>query len=367
MDFNNIIKNFNFEGNFITGYSYGSGHINQTFVLIFKKNEHCYRRYLSQRINHNVFKDVPALMANIEKVTEFQRNEIIEKGGNPNVEVLTLVRTKDNSPYYKDNYGNYFRSYYFINEGIGFDKTVKPEHFYESGVAFGKFQRLLSNFNADELNETIPNFHNTKIRYQNLVTAINNNRSNRLHLVKNEVDFLLSRKEYSERIVNYLESSEMPYRVTHNDTKLNNVLINPVTDKAVCVIDLDTIMKGSIIYDFGDSIRFGANSSEEDEKDLSKVNFDISLFETYTKGFLKELKGSLTTLEVNNLAFGGILLTYETALRFLTDFLEGDNYFRTKYSDHNLDRTRTQIKLVKDMEKVLDKMESIVKNIYYQK
>lgn len=360
MNIHNIANHFSFTGNFVNGFRYGSGHINETYVVVYEQ-QHCFTRYLLQKINTKIFTNPIGLMSNIRKVLDFAHEVIFENGGNPSIEALTIIQTKDNKDFYIDDSGEFWRAYLFIEYGTGFEIIETSDHFYESGVAFGRFTNLLQKFPATELVDTIPNFHNTKIRFENLLKALDENKANRRQSVVNEINFFLERKAYSTRIVDMLESGKMPYRVTHNDTKLNNVLINPLTGKALCVIDLDTIMKGSVLYDFGDSIRFGANHSAEDEKDLSKVNFDLELFESFTKGFVGELKESLTRIEIEEMAFGAILMTYECGMRFLTDYLNGDTYFRTHYTDQNLNRTRTQIKLVQDMEKVINQMNMIVK------
>ena len=361
MDIQNIYKQFKFEGTLVNYSKYGSGHINKTYVLSFKITDFYYRRYIIQKINNNVFKDVEALMSNVSKVIDFSHQKILKEKGNPFLESLTLVRTIDNKCFYKTPEGEYYRAYYFIEEGNGYDMTEDPKNFYESGVVFGHFQKLMSTFKVDELYEVIKDFHNTEVRLQNLEKAIEENIVGRKESAIKEITFYLSRKSYASKVVNMLSSGEIPYRVTHNDTKLNNILINPITNKAVCILDYDTIMPGSVLYDFGDSIRFGASTAKEDEKDLNLVNFNIDLFKLYTKGFLKETKDILTEKEKENLAFSAILITYECGMRFLTDHLNGDTYFGAKYPNHNLIRCRTQMKLVAEMEKVLDKMNAIVK------
>jgi hypothetical protein len=227
-------------------------------------------------------------------------------------------------------------------------------------VAFGNFAKLLAEFDATKLYESIPDFHNTEKRYENFINAVKADKMGRAKEVQKEIDFVVDRKDYCGRIVNLLKSGKMPLKVTHNDTKLNNVMLDEKTGEPVAVIDLDTIMQGSICYDFGDSIRFGCNHADEGERDLSKVNFDIELFEAYTKGYLSALGESITQIEKENLAFGAILMTYECGMRFLTDYLEGDVYFRIKHPSHNIDRTRMQFKLVSDMEKLLPEMNEIV-------
>ena len=353
-DFKGIISNFNVEGQMLSCERYGEGHINETYLLTTDKKD-----YILQKINSNLFKNVEGLMNNIRLVTEFNRKEIIKKGGNPDRESLSLLYTKDGAPFIKTEEG-YFRIYKFITDAVAYQVVEKPEHFYQSAVAFGNFANLLAEFNATELYEVLPNFHNTEKRFNDFINSLNADKFNRAKDVKAEIDFVLERKQYCSKIVSLLRSGEMPTKVTHNDTKLNNVMLDKVTGEPVAVIDLDTIMPGSICYDFGDSIRFGCNPAAEDEKDLSKVNFDINLFEQYVKGYLSALGKSITDIEKQNLAMGAILMTYECGMRFLADYLDGDIYFRVKRDGHNLDRARTQFKLVADMEKAFDKMQEIV-------
>ena len=359
-DFNAIIKNFKVEGNIVSCERYGEGHINETYLLILEKDGK-QTQYILQRINNKIFKNVEELMKNISSVTEFSRKRIIERGGNPDRESLSLIYTNDDKSYYycKDCDG-YFRIYKFITDAITYQVVEKPEHFYQSAVAFGEFANLLAEFDASGLFEVIPDFHNTEKRFADFEKALKEDKFGRAAAVKKEIDFVLSRKSYCGRIVSLLRSGEMPTKVTHNDTKLNNVMLDDKTGAPVVVIDLDTIMPGSICYDFGDSIRFGCNPVAEDEKDLSKVNFDIELFEAYTKGYLSAVGKSATKIEKDNVAFGAILMTYECGMRFLADYLEGDVYFRVHREGHNLDRARTQFKLIEDMEKLLPEMEKIV-------
>lgn len=358
-DFKKIISNFNLSGELVSCERYGEGHINETYLAIVNDNG-SEVKYILQRINSKLFTDVDKLMNNIRLVTEFNREKIKARGGNPDRESLSLVYTIDNKPYYRTEDNDYFRVYKFITNAIAYQIVEKPEHFYQSAVAFGNFANLLAEFDATQLFEVLPDFHNTEKRFRDFEASLKADKMGRADSVKAEIDFYLSRKDYCSKIVSLLRSGEMPTKVTHNDTKLNNVMLDDTTGEYVAVIDLDTIMPGSICYDFGDSIRFGCNPAAEDEKDLSKVNFDINLFESYAKGYLSALGQSVTQIERDNLAFGAILMTYECGMRFLSDYLDGDVYFRTHREGHNLDRTRTQIKLVSDMEKVLDKMQAIV-------
>lgn len=362
----NVIKNFQIEGNVISVERYGEGHINETYLAVIEENGKQVN-YILQKINNKLFTNVDGLMNNIKSVTEYNRAKIIERGGNPDRESLSLVYTRDGkSYYYSKELDGYFRMYIFITNAVAHQKVTNPDQFYQSAVAFGEFANLLAEFDATNLYEVIPNFHNTVSRFNNFSKSLELDKFDRAKLVKDEINFVLERKAYCSKIVDLLASGEMPTKVTHNDTKLNNVMLDETTHKPVAVIDLDTIMPGSICYDFGDSIRFGCNTGAEDEKDLSKVNFDIDLFEYYTKGYLTALGDSVTKVEKDNLAFGAILMTYECGMRFLADYLDGDIYFRTHREGHNLDRARTQFKLVKDMESRFEEMNKIVDK-YYKK
>ena len=360
-DFENIISKFNIQGQLVSCERYGEGHINETYLAVIDC-EQKHTNYILQKINDKIFPNVKGLMQNIELVTEFNRKKIIEKGGDPDRESLSLVYTKDGESYYYDNDTNgYFRIYKFITGAISYQVVEKPELFYQSAVAFGNFANLLAEFPADKLFEVIPKFHNTVKRFNDFTASLQADKYGRAQGIKKEIDFVLDRKDYCDRIVNLLESGKMPTKVTHNDTKLNNVMLDEKTGKPVAVIDLDTIMAGSICYDFGDSIRFGCNPAAEDEKDLSKVNFDINLFEQYVKGYLSAVGESATQIEKDNLSFGAILMTYECGMRFLADYLDGDVYFRVRREGHNLDRARTQFKLIEDMERLYLDMQNIVK------
>ncbi len=362
-NFKEIVSNFQIKESFIKAEPYGEGHINQTFLVTCDDNGK-EKLYILQKINNNLFKDVDKLMNNIVLVTEFNREKINARGGNPDRESLSLVFALDGKPYYYDEQSKgYFRVYKFITDAIAFQRADTPELFYQSAVAFGEFANLLAEFDATELFEVLPDFHNTVKRFSNFEKALKENKSKRADLAKPEIEFYLSRKDYCSKIVSLLESGKMPTKVTHNDTKLNNVMLDAKTVLPVAVIDLDTIMPGSICYDFGDSIRFGCNPCSEDEPDLTKVNFDLELFRAYTKGYLSALKDSITDIEKENLTWGAILMTYECGMRFLTDYLDGDVYFKTHDAEQNLRRCRTQMKLVLDMEKLLPEMTKIVNEI----
>lgn len=359
-DIESIVKNFTFEGKLIKAESYGFGHINDTFAVTFEKEDGNTHRYILQRINHNIFKEPELLMNNIKNVTKYLRNAIIQNGGDPNRETLTLILTLDGKCFYKDPNGNYWHGYIFIEDATSYQTVEKPEHFYKSGKAFGKFQKLLSEYPAKTLTETIPNFHNTEKRFADFLEAVNNDIKGRAKDVKEEIEFALKRRDDASVLVNLLKQNKLPLRVTHNDTKLNNVMLDDITGEGICVIDLDTVMPGLSLYDFGDSIRFGANPAAEDEKDLSKVWMKLSLFEQYTKGFLEEAGQSLTDTEIEYLAFSAKIMTFECGIRFLADYLNGDTYYKIYREGQNLDRCHTQFKLVADMELKMDKMNEIV-------
>lgn len=359
MEFSDILSNFAINGEFISCEPYGSGLINRTYVAVY--NEGGRRvRYIVQRINTNLFKNVDGLMNNIKLVTEFNRAEIMKRGGDPDRESLTLVPTENGGTYFRTKEGDCYRVYVFIENAKGYDVVEKPEHFYESAVAFGKFAMLLDRFDSSKLFEVLPDFHNTVKRFDNFKKSLEADKFNRAKDVKKEIEFALNREKITHTIVDLLASGKMPSRVTHNDTKLNNVLIDTRTDKAVSVIDLDTMMPGSICYDFGDSIRFGCNPCLEDTPETEKVIFNMPLFETYTKGYLSVFGDTITDIERKNLPMGAILMTYECGIRFLTDYLDGDVYFRKTREGQNIDRTRSQFKLVSDMEKRYDEMLSAV-------
>lgn len=354
-----VKKAMAYEGEIISCGRYGSGHINDTFLVETADGEQTHK-YILQRMNHDIFKDPVSLMGNVAGVTAFLRNKIIANGGDPNRETLNLIPSTDGGSYYIDSDGNYWRSYMFIGGATCYDAVEKPEDFYQSGKAFGHFQRLLADYPAKELSETIPNFHNTPIRFETFKKAVEEDICHRAELVKDEIAFAMARAEDMGAAQSMLEAGKLPLRVTHNDTKLNNIMIDDETGEAICIIDLDTIMPGLSIFDFGDSIRFGANTAEEDETDLSKISLSLDLFEIYTKGFLEGCQGSLTKEELDMLPMGAKLMTLECGIRFLTDYLQGDTYFKIHRENHNLDRTRTQFGLVADMEKKWDKMQAVV-------
>lgn len=356
----NIAKQFQITGEVISAEKYGSGHINDTRLVI-TKTESGEVQYILQKINKNVFRDPASLMKNFASVTSYLAELIKKEGGDPLRETLNIIKTNDGNIYYVDEAGDYWRMLVFVVNTQSFDKVERPEQFYQSAVAFGNFQYMLRDFPADTLVETIVNFHNTPDRLRQLREAVERDSEGRLQEVSAEVDFVLSREEFAGTFERAHKEGKLPLKVTHNDTKLNNILFDANDGRALCIIDLDTIMPGYAVNDFGDSIRFGATTALEDEADLSKVNFDIELYELYVKGFIEGSKGGLTPFEVEMLPYAAIMMTFECGTRFLTDYLSGDTYFRTSRPKQNLDRARNQFKLVSDMEKRIDEMRAIVR------
>ncbi len=333
------------------------GHINMTYRIIFEDN----KQYTLQAINTFVFREPEKVMENILTVTRHVRQKLKAIGGDPDRESLTVVMTDDNKPLYRAEDGTYWRLYYFIDNARTYNVVENPIQMYNAGYGFGRFQKMLSDFDMSKLHETIPDFHNTKLRFSTLFAAAKENRAGRADSVREELAFFESRQEDAFVLANLLEQGLLPLRVTHNDTKVNNILIDDDTDQALCVIDLDTVMPGITALDFGDAIRFAANTAEEDETDLSKVGVDIGLYEEFTRGFLSAVGNDLTELELDYLPHGAKVITLEIAARFLTDYLNGDEYFKIHREHQNLDRTRCQIQLVRSMEEHFEEMCEIVK------
>ena len=292
---------------------------------------------------------------------ETLQEKIRAAGGDPDRETLHFIKTKDGAQYYTAPDGDYFRAYVFVKDSISYDAVESAALFQKSGEAFGRFQHLLADFPAETLYETIPNFHNTLWRYENeFLPAVEADKAGRAAAVQAEIQFVKDRKADTHRLSDLAAAGQLPLRVTHNDTKLNNVLFDATAGEAICVIDLDTVMPGLAHYDFGDSIRFGANTAAEDEADLSKVSLDLEYFGAYAKGFLSQAGESLTQTEIDQLAFSAKLMTFECGMRFLTDYLNGDTYFKTAYPEHNLVRARNQFALVADMERKMNQMEALI-------
>ena len=353
--------NFQFEGKYLDAPPYGNGHINDTFAARFAQRDGGIRRYILQRINTDVFQKPVELMENIAGVTGHIRKAVARMGGDPLRETLNIVPASDGRSFYHDGEGDYWRAYLFIEGTISYDKAESEQDLYHSARAFGRFQQFLADFPAETLHETIPDFHNTADRMSKFKKALEKDLYGRAKAVRREIGFVLRHEEDTHRLVDLQKAGKLPLRVTHNDTKLNNVLIDKNTGEGICVIDLDTVMPGLSLYDYGDSIRFGATYAAEDEPDLSRVHFDPGLFEAYTRGYLEIAGGVLTACEIENLTMGAKLMTLECGIRFLTDYLSGDTYFKIQREGHNLDRCRTQFKLVSDMEEHWEEMAGVVR------
>ena len=334
-----------------------AGLINKTFIVRSKEGDKVYH-YVLQTVNTAVFTHPKELIRNISSVTDFLREKIKQSGGDASRETLCLIPTHDGALYYIDPDGKFWRMYNYIEGARTYDLVENDEMFYRCGKGFGHFQRLLADYPADTLYPTIPRFHDTPNRLCDFKRAIEENRAGRAAQVAREIAGYLAHADFCDCVTKYIENGEVPVRVTHNDTKLNNIDCH--SGEAICVIDLDTVMPGSALYDFGDAIRYGANNAVEDEKDLSKVYLRKDLFRAFTKGFLEEASSSLTERELALIPESAVLMTLECGMRFLGDYLNGDVYFGIRYPEHNLDRARTQLKLVNDMLANLDEMHAIV-------
>jgi len=341
-----IVSFFKIKGNVISIDPYGNGLINSTYIVTTDE-----KKYILQKINTHLFKNVDNLMENISLVTDHLHFK------HPERQCVHIINTLDDKRFY--NCGEeYYRVYHFVKNSYSIEKANSKAKFYLAAKAFGLFTKELTDFDASKLYEIIPNFHNTEDRYNQFLEAIKNNKANRVDSVQEEIKFVKDRHSYCSRINNLINENKIPLRVTHNDTKLNNILFDIDTNEPVSIVDLDTIMPGTVLYDIGDSLRFGTNATTEDDPNLDNVKFRIDYFESYVRGYLENYKPN--EAEKANIAFSAILLTYECGMRFLADYLNGDTYFRCKRENHNLDRARNQFKLIEEMEKQLPEMEKIV-------
>lgn len=355
-----VISSFFTEGEYYEFELYGSGHINESFYV--KSKEEGRPDYLLQRINHHIFKDVPGLMSNIKLVTDHLKNKLKDRPeSNIDNEVLTLVPAKNGQYHTIDAEGNYWRMYIFLDTNR-YDVLETAQQAYEGGRAFGKFQAMLSDMDANLLVESIPQFHHIQMRLNRFNKAVEEDVAGRVKSVQAEIEFIQQRAERMKSILDTSDGSELPVRIIHNDTKFNNVLLDK-EDRAQCVIDLDTVMPGYVAFDFGDAIRTIINTAPEDEEHLDKIQLNIPLFEAYTRGYLKEADFFLSQAEIDSLLKGALLIPYEQIVRFLTDYLEGDTYYKIHFPDHNLQRTRAQIELLKKLEDKYDTLEEIVQGI----
>ncbi len=348
-----IANAFDTDGEIFGIEPYGNGHINYTYVAAGEKEN-----YILQKLNTSLFTRPDMLMRNIRLVTDYLKSAVA--AADVDEKVLEIVKTKGGEDYLTDDDGVY-RMYKFIDDSVCYQQVESANDFYNCAYAFGRFATYLDGFDATELYEVIPNFHNTVDRMRKFEASLGKDVCGRAKDVKKEIAFFLSRREYCSKITSLLESGAMPTRVTHNDTKLNNILFSASTGAPLAIVDLDTVMPGSVCYDFGDSIRFGCNTAAEDEPDVSLVGFSTELFEAYVKGYLAGFD-KITPIERENLLWGAILMTYECGMRFLTDYLDGDTYFHTSRAGQNLDRAHTQMRMVELMEENFDKLQNIVKN-----
>ena len=356
-----IFEQFDADGTFCRGEHLGSGHIHDTYKI--ETSEKDKDNYVLQKLNSKIFKNIPELQGNIERVTAHLRNKLAAIGGSDiKRECLNLIPSINGKSWILDNEGNFWRMYLFITDYRSFDIVDSPEKAFEGGKAVGRFQTMLSDMPALDLYETIPKFHDIESRLAAFKKKIDENPAGRVKDVTDEINHLLLRAEKMKIVYELGKEGKIPLRITHNDTKFNNILLD-LNNKALCIIDLDTVMPGYIHYDFGDAIRTAANTAAEDEPDLSKIELDMALFEAYSEGYLSETRDTLTKTEKEYLAFAPLSITYTIAVRFLTDYIEGDKYFKIHHHDHNLQRTRAQLKLLMSMEGQYDSMRSIIRKM----
>jgi hypothetical protein len=351
-----IVSNFRIKGDFVDFRKVTTGHINDSYYI--KTNSEDHPGYFLQWINNYIFKDVEGLMNNITAVTHHLAEKL---AAHPELafKVLEIIPTLQGDKYFLQAEGHFWRLYKFIDNSHGYDVVENTDIAYEGGKAFGIFMSLLADLPADRLSETIPDFHNLEKRLSTFYNSLKANPVERAKDIPAEIEFVKNRAEQMLAIPALIKSGKLPMRISHNDTKFNNILFDN-SNHAMCIVDLDTVMPGSVLFDFGDAIRTGANTSAEDEKDLSRVDINLPIYEAYTRGFIKSTRNSLTKVEIDNLAFSTRFMTFIIGLRFLTDFLDGDPYFRTHYPEHNLVRAKVQFRLVEQMELNADKMRDIV-------
>lgn len=355
-----IAAQFDVPARFVDAVPYGSGHINDTFLSRWDQHGRCVR-YIIQRINHHVFKQPHRLMENIDRVTRHLRRKLESvPGANMERECLAILRTGDGALVHCDDQGDYWRMYNFVEGTRTYDVCTKPHHAYEAAKAFGRFQRLVTDLPGDRLHDTIPFFHHTPRRLQALDEAVRQDAHGRCASARDDIDFVFARAGFTSLVTDRLDDGRLSERITHNDTKLNNVLMDDEADRAVCVIDLDTVMNGSVLYDFGDMVRTCGRTSVEDEPDLRKVGVNLDAFEALARGYLEGAGGFLTPAEVELLVASGRLITLTIGIRFLTDYLSGDSYFRIHRPGQNLDRARVHFRLVAEMEALEERMQTII-------
>ena len=358
-DIAGIAAQFEVDGEFLDARPYGSGHINSTYVSRVRRRGQVVR-YVHQRINHTIFKSPEKVMANIGRVTTHIRTKLIAAGADPSRRVLTIVPTLDGGSFLKTPGGGYWRTYLFVEGARTYDVIENPDHVYAAAKAFADFQKTVADLPAPRLHETIPHFGNAEKRFEALVDAVGRDSAGRAKAAKGEIDFAMARKALVSMFEDLRRADAVPERIIHYDTKINNVLIDDETGEGICVIDLDTVMPGLAMFDFGDAVRMGAATAAEDELDLSKVSIDLAMLDRLSCGYLKTAREFLTGIEVDHLAPGARLVTFTQGVRFLTDYLAGDVYYRISRPTHNLDRCRTQFRMVLDMEHKTEQMAEIV-------
>lgn len=361
-EFKSAAEQFELSGQMISAVPFGNGNINNT-ILVETIDNGEYKKYILQSINTDIFKNPKELMDNIVQVTSYLKKQICLEGGDPDRETLTPIRTKSGAWMYCDPQGKCWRMYLYITDAVCLEQSESAEQFYETGAAFGYFQYLLNAFPAEELYEVLPDFHNTPKRFQAFDYAVKHGNKERCNEASEEIAFCMQRKNNAGIIVEGLQTGILPLRVTHNDTKLSNIMLDRYSRKGICVIDLDTVMPGSVLYDYADAIRSGANTASEDETDLSKVSCSLELFEAFTRGFWEGSRGILTPEEVQLFVRAAWTITLEQAVRFLADYLMDDVYYRIRRPKHNLERTRNQLKLVADIEAKWEELEQIVSGV----
>jgi len=360
-DLKNIFEYFNADGTFLRGEPFGNGHIHDTFRIETKEEDK--DDYILQKLNNRIFRNIPELQSNIERVTVHLRNKLSNiPHSDINRECLKLIPSHDGRTWISDRDGNFWRMYIFISNHHSYNNVDTPDKAFEGGKAIGRFQAMLSDMPGGPLFETIPWFHNIERRLETFMEKVRENPVNRVDTVRKEIEQVVERSDAMKIILRLGEAGKIPLRITHNDTKFNNILLDE-NDKALCVIDLDTVMPGYIHYDFGDAIRTAANTASEDEDDLTRVRMDINLFKAYSEGYLSETVETLNKVEMEYLAFAPRLITYTIAVRFLTDFIDGDNYFKIHHKLHNLQRARAQLRLVMSMEEQYEEMMKIISKL----
>lgn len=361
--FSAIVEKFQFRGTFLDSKPHARGHIHDTWNLHFRESEKQIHRYILQRINQDVFQAPQNLLENLSHVTAHLKEKILMAGGDPLRETLSIVETDEGITFHLDESGHYWRAFHFIEGARSYARVVDLNHVYQVARAFGRFLRMLSDFPPETLHETIPDFHHTPRRYEVLMKTVGQDPQNRVHTARQEIRFVEDHASEVSALTDRLERGELPLRITHNDTKISNVMIDDRSGEGTCVIDLDTVMSGTVLYDFGDLVRSACNTATEDSQEISMVDIDLDRFSRCVKGYLEETGALLTPLEIDLLPFSAALIALELGMRFLTDYLAGDTYFPAGRPFHNLDRCRVQFRLVDAIEAELDRMTGMVERV----